>query len=62
MKSHHGSFYTDFDWKAMPVSVAREDGKSGTRYRWGNGTQVRIGSGGIKMDFRTHHGDVFLTK
>ena len=62
MKSHHGKFYTDFDWKAMPMKVNREDGKSGTRYKWGNGTMVRIGSGGIEMNFKTHHGDVFLTK
>ena len=62
MRSHHGSFYTDFDWQNIPVQVDKDAKNGKTRYRWAKGTQVRIGEGGLKMDFHTHHGDVYVTK
>ncbi|NND31101.1 MAG: DUF4097 family beta strand repeat protein [Saprospiraceae bacterium] len=63
MKSHHGSFFTDFDYQIVATQVSRkEENKTGTKYTIGDGTNVRIGQGGLQMDFRTHHGDVYVTK
>ncbi len=62
LNSHHGSFYTDFDWETIPYAIETRQHQGKTRYRWGKGTQVRIGDGGLRMDFNTHHGDVYVTK
>jgi hypothetical protein len=63
MKSHHGAFYTDFDYQPVVNQVSRKEvsDHDGTKYQIGNGTNIRIGGGAIKMDFKTHHGDVYLT-
>ena len=60
LDSHHGEFYTDFDWKPKPVEVSRKAASKGTTYFVGKGTHVRIGSGGIQQNFKTHHGDIYL--
>ena len=62
MKSHHGSFFTDLDYKVMATQVSSTKEKRGTKYTIGDGTNVRMGQGGLQMDFRTHHGDVYITK
>lgn len=63
MKSHHGSFYADFDYQTLARQVSsKQDSHRGTKFLIGDGTSVRIGQGGLKMDFRTHHGDVYILK
>lgn len=60
LKSHHGSFYSDFDWKTGPLNRSVEKNGKETKYKIGRDTQVVIGNGGPQLDFRTHHGDIFL--
>ena len=60
LDSHHGDFYTDFEWKPKPIEVSSKKASKGTTYYVGKGTNVRIGSGGIEQNFKTHHGDIYL--
>ncbi len=60
LDSHHGEFFTDFDWQPKPIEVATNASNRGTKYYIGKGTQVRIGNGGVRQDFKTHHGDIYL--
>lgn len=63
MKSHHGDFYTDLDGEDLPplVEVNKSEGKK-TKYKFGESNRFRIGEGGVKLEFKTHHGDVFVTR
>jgi hypothetical protein len=60
LQSHHGSYFTDFDFEPLPILVSAEATPDGKRYRVGNSTRVRLGSGQCKMDMKTYHGDVFI--
>ena len=60
LKSHHGSFFSDFDWKTGPIKTSVDSDHKGTKYKIGKDTRVIIGSGGPSLDFRTHHGDIYL--
>ena len=62
LKSHHGSFFTDFDWQNLPMQVSEENKSDGIKYRVADRTNVRLGSGDIKMNFKTHHGDVYIRR
>ncbi len=62
MESHHGSLFTDFDCHPVPLQVSTEESGKGTKYRWGSGTNVRIGQGDLEIDFDTHHGDAYIIK
>lgn len=62
MKSHHGSFYIDFDYKHVAQQVKiKEDGKR-TKYKLGGETAIRVGSGNGKLTYSTHHGDTYISK
>lgn len=62
MKSHHGSFYIDFDYQHVAQQVKmREDGKK-TKYKLGGDTAIRVGSGSGKLTYATHHGDTYIAK
>lgn len=60
LKSHHGAFYSDFDWEYQPSQASINTNQKGTKYKIGKDTVVRIGKGGPALDFKTHHGDIYL--
>ncbi len=60
LKSHHGAFYSDFDWNYQPSKTSINSNQKGTKYKIGKDTVVRIGKGGPALDFKTHHGDIYL--
>ena len=62
LNSHHGEFLSAFDWSLIPQKVGTKNGSKSTKYIVGNETIVKIGNGGPKQTFRTHHGDIFLLK
>ena len=62
LKSHHGEFFTDFDWTPQAVAVVENRSEKGTRYIVNEKTGIQIGGGGIRHDFKTWHGDIYLTK
>lgn len=63
MKSYHGAFYTDFDGRKLPPTVEiNKDKNRKTHYKLGERNHYRIGNGGIKLEFKTHHGDVYVTR
>jgi len=64
MRSHHGAFYTDFDGQDLPpiVEVNKGNGKRKTHYKLGESNRYRIGNGDVKLEFKTHHGDVYVTR
>jgi hypothetical protein len=62
--SYHGEFFTEFtDVQTLPAqvntSVSKEnDGKS---YKIEKKKALRLGKGGITLDFKSHHGNFYLT-
>lgn len=61
--SYHGDFYTDFpDLQSMPVqankSVSTENGMKS--YKLKANKALRLGKGGISLDFNSHHGSFYL--
>lgn len=62
LKSHHGSFYTDFDYDHVAQKVNfNKDGKK-TMYKYGGETNIKVGRGTGDFTYRTHHGDTFINK
>ena len=62
LSSHHGEFFTAFDWQSVPVSASVDASQRGTRYVIKDRVVVRIGNGGPSHDFKTWHGDIYLTR
>ena len=62
MKSHHGSFYVDFDYKHTAQKIKLQEEGRKTKYKIGDGTSIRIGSGGGKFTYATHHGNTYISK
>ena len=60
LNSHHGSYFSDFDWKTSPIKTTVNSDKKGTKYSIGRNTTVIIGNGGPSLDFKTYHGDIYL--
>jgi len=64
-KSFNGKFYTDFDIAERLPPVAKltnvESGK-GTTYKIEERTAVRVGKGGVKLNFETFNGDIIVRK
>lgn len=62
MKSHHGAFYSDFDFQhvAQKVSVNEDGGE--TKYKYGGETNIKIGGGKGVLRYQTHHGDTYIVK
>lgn len=63
-KSFNGDFYTNFniEHKLPVLSMKTEEGHRGTTYKINETTEVRVGSGGIHLDFETFNGDIFIRK
>lgn len=63
-KSFNGEFFTDFDVKErLPSRVVTSKRKSrGTTYKIDDITTVRVGNGGLQLDFETFNGDIFIRK
>lgn len=62
MDTHHGSLYSDFEWSYDALQVSTTKGSKGTRYKIGKNTSIKIGEGGPKLDFDTHHGSIYLNR
>ena len=64
-KTFQGNMFTSFDiaeWlPPVKVSTSSKDGNV-TTYRIENINAVRIGKGGVKLDFETFNGNVFVRK
>jgi hypothetical protein len=62
--SYHGDFFTEFtDVQTLPsqvnTSVATEN--AGKSYKIEKKKALRLGKGGITLDFKSHHGNFYLT-
>lgn len=62
LKTRHGNFFTDFDYQAVAMTPKMVYGKKGTKYKVENGTNIRIGKGGPKLNMETYHGSIYLLK
>ncbi|QGY43735.1 hypothetical protein GM418_08710 [Maribellus comscasis] len=64
-KSFQGDMYTDFDiseWLPPILTSSTSKNKRGTSFRIENKTAVRIGKGGVILEFETFNGDVYIRK
>jgi len=62
MYSYHGSFYTDFDWKQALTPIEKNSNDRKTKYKMGSKTRVLMGSASKKIEFNSHHGDMYILK
>ena len=60
LKSHHGEFFTEFDWQPRASAITEKSNGKSTRYVVNDRTAVSIGSGGPELSFATWHGDIYL--
>lgn len=59
-ESFNGDLYTNVaSLESLPVLVEKESTKNGIRYKV-NSNRYKIGSGGVKLDFETFNGNVYL--
>lgn len=59
-ESFNGELFTNVaNLESLPVLLEKEPAKEGTRYKV-NGNRYKIGSGGVKLDFETFNGNVYL--
>jgi hypothetical protein len=61
--SYHGEFFTEFtDIQTLPaqVSTAVSAEKQGKSYKIEKKKALRLGKGGITLDFKSHHGNFYL--
>ena len=64
-KSFQGDMFTNFDvseWLAPVIKTSKSKSKNRAHYRIENKTAVRIGKGGVILDFETFNGDVYVRK
>ncbi|MBN1821624.1 MAG: hypothetical protein JXR31_01540 [Prolixibacteraceae bacterium] len=64
-KSFQGDMFTNFDvaeWLAPVLKSTNTKNKNGTSYRIENKTAVRIGKGGVILNFETFNGNVYVRK
>ncbi len=63
-KSFNGDFYTNFDiTQQLPSRITSDSRRSrGTTYKIDERTAVRVGQGGVELDFETFNGDIFIKK
>ena len=62
MASHHGEFYTDFDYQMAPQKINVSKGGEKAKYKLRGGTTININGGNGELSYKTHHGDVFIEK
>jgi hypothetical protein len=62
MKTVNGKVFTDFDMTAIPGSVAAGEGGAGMKviHRRGRLSEMRAGSGGIKIGMETVNGEILI--
>ena len=64
-KSYNGKFYTSFDISerlAAKLSKSERGNGKGITYKIEERTAVRVGNGGVALDFETFNGDIFIRK
>jgi hypothetical protein len=64
-KSFQGEMYTNFEvseWLPPLILSTQSKDKNSTKYKVENKLLFRVGKGGIKIDFETFNGDVFVRK
>lgn len=64
-KSFQGDMFTDFaisEWLAPALTLNSSKNKSGTSYRIESKTAVKVGKGGVILEFETFNGDVYVRK
>lgn len=63
-KSFNGDFFTEFDYSEILPSqlVTSVDKDKGTKWTIEDKTAVRVGKGGILLDFETFNGDIYIRK
>ncbi len=64
-KSFQGEMYTNFEiskWLPPVILSTHSKNKKKTTYKIENKAAVRIGEGGVLLDFETFNGDVFVRK
>lgn len=59
-ESFNGELFTNVaNLESLPVLLEKESTQKGIRYKV-NGNRYKIGSGGVKLDFETFNGNVYL--
>jgi len=63
-KTFNGNYYTDFDYTMLPLStlVSANSGGHGTAFKIDKKTGVRVGNGGVNLDFETFNGNIYIRK
>ena len=63
MDTHHGDLYTDFEYSVKPMLINVSDqNEQKAKYKYKAKTNVIIGNGEGKIEYKTHHGDIFIKK
>ena len=63
LKTLNGSAFTDFETTlALPTTAEAERSHGRNVYRFGQGQNVRVGSGGPELGFETLNGDIHIKK
>jgi hypothetical protein len=64
-KSFQGEFFTDFpEVEVMPSKIKKiveKDGES-TKHKLEKGSNIKIGKGGLKLNFETFNGNIYVKK
>ncbi|MEQ9591738.1 MAG: hypothetical protein RLN86_04035 [Cyclobacteriaceae bacterium] len=59
-ESFNGDFFTNVNTlESLPVQLEKETRKEGTKYKI-NGNRYKVGPGGVRLDFETFNGNVYL--
>jgi hypothetical protein len=64
-KSFQGEFFTDFpEVEVMPSKIKKitEKEGGGTKHKLEKGSNVKIGKGGLKLNFETFNGNIYIKK
>lgn len=62
-ESYNGEFYTDIadnDMQPIRMGVEKATSDKGVKYKVGGKVGVRVRGGGVKLNFETFNGDVFI--
>ncbi len=63
LQTHHGELYTDQSYEVIPaIALVDASDDPSLKYRIKSGTNIRVGSGKIKMHLNTYHGNVYLSE
>jgi DUF4097 and DUF4098 domain-containing protein YvlB len=59
-ESYNGDFFTNVDkLESLPVELEKKTSKNGLKLKV-NGNRYKVGNGGVKLDFETFNGNVYL--